>query len=786
MFLRTRIICIALTVLIGTQVQAQKGTTLNTVGGSWFDQATWSGGVPTVDVVTTIPAGNLTVTPGVFQTKPPSSGPLTIGLSLPKESNSAELLVVDTNLVSEGQLTIGISDGGTAVGTLNATSKSIREGGNVTASTFLIGHAAKGAGSATGILNVTGDLRPTGRSPLLAIGLNSSDGFASGEAVVGNAIGDQKVGFQTVQVGFVEKQSTGDAVGKLEVGSLFGTGKSRLEVGVSVGSGNATGTLTVQDQATGFSEVVVGSAGGGGSAAGHFDLFGTLSTTSLTLGSGTGTGIGSAAFHSGSKFDGQQILINPGSSLETATDLGGSLFNFGQFEPNGLDSAQRFGETLIGGDFIQNNDGVTRFDINGPKHGSQYESLRVSDKADLSGLVEVHFSPDYKPTVGDSFTLLEAAAVITDNLNFHIPNLPDELAVATSSKGGDLTLEITKPRASSFLNPNVDSIQWDSPTLWKGGSAPNLSDEVSLLNNNSKPQNVIAQNATVRSMSIGGVLEPMTVTVPADGTLSASHQLDVERRGSLELKSGRLLASSVNVLRGALFEANGHVTGNLINNGSLQIGALSRAEILTIDGDLELGSNGVFELDILGGDEGEFDQLIVNGSAILNGTLLINIPPGAAEPGLEIPILQVDDDLDLNLNVLFTDGSEFGGVIFGLRNNGDGQVVLYSMSGFGAPGDMNQRGSVNECDFDDFVTGLSDPRAYIADFEVPPLFFGDMNGDVRLDVDDIDMFFEAIDGVPCGPEDEQIMEIPEPSSHALMMVGLIAWGLFGRGRRRES
>ena len=785
MFLRTSFICVALTVLTGTQVHAQRGTTFTTVGGSWFDQTTWSGGVPTADVVTTIPDGILTVAAGgIFQQQSPTSGPLTIGLSLPKESNSAELIVNDTNLVTEGQLTVGISDGGTTFGTLNATSKSIREGGSVSASAFLIGHAAKGSGKATGVLNVSGNLQSTGRLPTLSVGLNSSDGFASGDVTVGSAIGDQTHGFQSVQVGFVEKQATGDAVGTLDVGSLCGNGKSDLQVGVSLGAGSATGGLTVQDEASGFNEVVVGSASSNGTASGQLDVFGPLSAVSLTLGSETQTGMGNAVFHAGAKFSGQQITVHPGSSLETAADLGSSVFNFGQFNLNGLESEQRFGVTFIDGDFVQTSTGVTSFDVTGPKHGSQYESLRVSDKADLSGLVEVNFSPDYKPVLGDSITLLEASAVDTDNLNFYIPNVPDDLAIATSTKGG-LTLEFVEPRATDFLNPEGDSIQWDSPTLWKGGSAPNLSDEVSLMNNHSTPQNIVAPNATVRSMSIGGVQQPMTVTVPEEGTFSVSHQLAVERRGSLELKNGRLLASSVNVSRGALFEADGHMTGNLINNGSLQIGALSRAEILTIDGDLELGADGVFELDILGGEDGEFDQLIVNGSAILNGTLLINIPPGAAEPGLEIPILRVDDDLDVNLNVLFTDGSDFGDLMFGLRDNGDGQVVLYSISG-GLRGDMNQRGSVNECDFDDFVTGLRDPRSYIADFEIPPLFLGDMNFDAQLDVDDIDIFFESIHGVECGPEDDDIMEIPEPSTNSIALTGLLLLFLYSRKFRKES
>lgn len=83
------------------------------------------------------------------------------------------------------------------------------------------------------------------------------------------------------------------------------------------------------------------------------------------------------------------------------------------------------------------------------------------------------------------------------------------------------------------------------------------------------------------------------------------------------------LAGDVSVAPGAMLSGTGIIIGNLVNSGLLTAG--NSPGILQINGDLSLNSNGTLLIEIAGREPGQYDQLLVGGTATLGGTLMIEL-----------------------------------------------------------------------------------------------------------------------------------------------------------------
>ncbi|RMF40340.1 MAG: hypothetical protein D6753_11895, partial [Planctomycetota bacterium] len=117
----------------------------------------------------------------------------------------------------------------------------------------------------------------------------------------------------------------------------------------------------------------------------------------------------------------------------------------------------------------------------------------------------------------------------------------------------------------------------------------------------------------------------------------------VSGRVSLNSESGVISAGRLDVAAGTTFAATGLFRGNVVNGTNMSIGANNGTSIgtLHVDGDFEQRAAGALTLKIGGTTAGSaHDQLVVNGTANLDGSLVLRLVNGyAATPGDQLQVL---------------------------------------------------------------------------------------------------------------------------------------------------
>ena len=767
--------------LVAPPAMGQVETLWTARQGDWFDKANWSAGVPNEKVAAAITSGTANVGGSALLRVSPSAAQLTLGRSNAKVDSAAELLVNGTNLDVSGRFVLAESHGGNVVGSLAAQVGTAKDSGNISAGDTLIGFVGQGGGTAEGKLNVDGSVFANAQrtNPNLDIGLNLATGSAVGNATVRGAMGSTKAGYRRVSVGRQEGNAAGTAIGTLDVGSLFGGGKgATLAVGFNDGLGQASGQLTLRDSAFGFDQVFVGGGSGRGTAIGSIVVDGTLQASQIVLGTENGRGQGTLTLNDRARVEASLLTVNPASELIAGFDLATSLRNGGSFSLNGLPGSNRPGEAKVAGDFLQSRTGVTHFDVLGSARGAQYEAITVGGKVELGGRIDLELGPNFSPKVGESLTLFDAPLATDAGLSFNLINPPRDLALRSEIGKGGVKVEFVKAEPSRFLNPTGGDVQWADPSIW-GGVVPSSINQVELFNNSTKPQTIaIGSNVTVQSALIGGV-EGMNLAVPEGLDFSATHQLQIDSHGSVSLDGGSLISSEVEFSWGSLFRGTGSIIGNVSNQGAFRIGSNREPASLIVDGDFVQDRSGLFELDVRGTGEGQFDQLVVDGRADLNGVFLVNLPDDF-KPGNAVPLITATEGITGNFNVRFAEGHDFSEIEFGF-STGETEVIMFSQEiGPGEIGDMNRDSFVDECDLDAFSLALRDVDAYFDEYDWWPAPRGNVNDDGEFDVDDIEPFFALIDGVACQPE--AVHAIPEPTT--IMLTSFAVAAILRLRRRR--
>jgi formylmethanofuran dehydrogenase subunit C len=122
-----------------------------------------------------------------------------------------------------------------------------------------------------------------------------------------------------------------------------------------------------------------------------------------------------------------------------------------------------------------------------------------------------------------------------------------------------------------------------------------------------------------------------TVAIDAASTLTSGGNY-IQTDGSTTL-NGTLAATTTN-LQGGVLSGTGTVSGDLLNAASVIIGNDYTAGTLTVSGNYTQSSSGNLTVKVGGPNAGaDFDQLVINGAATLDGTLTVTLVGGFTPAG---------------------------------------------------------------------------------------------------------------------------------------------------------
>ena len=184
----------------------------------------------------------------------------------------------------------------------------------------------------------------------------------------------------------------------------------------------------------------------------------------------------------------------------------------------------------------------------------------------------------------------------------------------------------------------------------------------------------------------------------------------------------------------------------------------------TIAGDYTIMSAGTLEIEVEGMTPGQFDELLVGGTATLDGTLDIQLE-GTYDPSVGDMIAVLT-------------ASNISGVFSSITTAMDDDTIMvpiYTETSLflcgSTVGDMDVDCDVDMDDIDEFVLALNDPIAYILQEGMSGEALGDFDNDNDLDFDDVDGFAVALGG---GMSVQQILNwVPEPGGLTMWMIACL-------------
>ena len=753
--------------LSSATVFAQRQTTWVGGAGEWFESRKWTNGVPNPNVVASIPDGEVVVPAG-------TESPQVLRLDLARvdqDSGRATLAVSDGNLWVTTRLVVGESHESTASGHLQVLGRRA-DSGNIFVDDLVIG-VSGGTGEAEGAVELTGDLRPNGKE-LSSLLVGAGAGLAFGKLNVERSIGNLELGYATVTIGHATDAGA-EVFGDVSASSLSFAG-GQLTVGLNTsksGDSFASGQLAVTEL-NGYEKAFFGMTEvGRASATVHVESLYNVRETVL----GTPNGVGQARLTLGDQatLTGQLLVVNPSSSISLGDQVDAMFLNSGRAlvtnRPDGLPG----GIVKMSNVVTQSPTGVLELDVVGPQRGVQYEAVDIADGGSLQGRLQINFGADYQPRLGDAFEFVRSEGPLeVKELGWQLRNAPQNLAVEFQSSDNALVAKFVEPAQQDFADVAGSDFSWQDSAIWTNQAPPDSTQDVGMINHRAAEQTVRAvPGAIARSLTIDGAQSSMILSIAEDSSLTATHGVHVKSLGQIVMGGGRLVTDTLRLDAEAILRGSGQIAGDVVNQGFLGVG-LASAEpgLLMIDGSLTQLPQSWLEMDVLGVDEGQFDRIRVEGTVNLAGTLNLNLGNlDAIGPNVRIPLIEATGGILGDLKFQFE--NQVGEIPFGLDtfvdpDSGETTIMFISGPGPGILGDMNWDLSVDECDLDAFALSLQDVDTYTDFYVFEPSHIGDINDDGVFDVDDIQPFFELVNGVGCASE-----ALPEPNSHVLVMFACV-------------
>lgn len=744
-----------------------------TDNANWFDEENWTSGFPMQGSIANITDGEV----GVFPGQPtPQAFILTIARQRELQEAQAKLNIEGQDLLISNRLVVADATFGLAQGDLSLLSNPNFGGGILHANQVTIGQATGKGGQAIGNAFIQHQMRSnTASESNLTVGRNANSEMAHGHLIVPGTIGnsDLQSGYASVNIGQISGVESGEAVGTVSTGGLFNAG-GELTVGLNTSARRtsyASGTLNANaidgyDLATfGASEVGVARA--------DVTVQSFYGVQKTILGSPNSRGRARLVFGPETNVEGEIIAIHPGSVLTAGggTKINAEVFNEGRIGILPDENKEQFGQLQIR-TLQQTDDGIFEFNIGGEEPIFGYQQLLVTEGIELAGSVHLTFENDFIPEVGQQFQVIDSPRGIDlARTAWKVTNPPKDVAFEFQESEG-LVVQVVSPRTLDFVSADGGDFRWTDQNIWTDRRLPKSFDDITMLNTQKTPQRVRATpGAITRRLTIDGTLSAMELNIPRGVKFMATHDIRVMSQGQITLEGGAaLLADQVKLEAGSALVAEGQLTGNLANEGLVRIGVRDEPTQLNIDGSFSQLPLGYLEMGVFGTEDGEFDQLLIDGIAELDGTLVLDIDFDKLLPNARIPLLTATDGISGNFRLKLPFGKTE--LPLGLRTEGsedsDGgmQMIFYSGGGPGILGDMNWDLSVDECDFDAFALALQNPAAYASDFGFEPGLWADINDDGEFDVDDIGPFYDLVSGVSC----EAVVPLPEPTSHVMLTI----------------
>lgn len=378
-------------------------------------------------------------------------------------------------------------------------------------------------------------------------------------------------------------------------------GNAAILPGTSAGSGGSGGvgaaasglTLTNQGSVTG------GTGGAGGNNTSPFPGVGNV---------GSNGGHGGAAV-SGSGF----TLNNAGSVLGGTGGAGGAG---GAFMMPGMGSIGGAGGAGVSGDdFVVNNTGT----ITGGTNGSSGSMMPISAPAGagISGAnFQVHNAAGATISGGTSQGLFMLGSVgISSTGGATVYNAGTIQGNGTGAAivftGGDNTLIL---QDGSTIVGSV--IAGSADTLALAGTADSAFNVAELTGNYQGFGTLDKRDSST-----------WTLSGNSNSLASSVTQWNIQQ-GTLRTTNGTTLKGNMDVQHGASLQlGNTGIVGNLVNNGTLQLGhANSARPFVYVTGDFTQGSNGVYQIAAESDDsEGGYSRMSVSGNVSLAGSAVVDV-----------------------------------------------------------------------------------------------------------------------------------------------------------------
>lgn len=225
-----------------------------------------------------------------------------------------------------------------------------------------------------------------------------------------------------------------------------------------------------------------------------------------------------------------------------------------------------------------------------------------------------------------------------------------------------------------------------------------------------------------------------TVTVNATRQLTRTGGSYVQTAGTTTV-NGTLTTSPDVKIQGGILNGSGTITGNLINGGNVAPG--QSAGILSVTG--SYAQTGNLSIEIGGLTVGtQYDRLAIGTSALLGGTLTINLINGyVPNVGDTFQIMTFGSRSGIFSNIVATCLPAGNFLQVDVANT----YVLVRVSD-ALVGDTTCDCALSTADIDAFILALMDPAAYVTTY---PCTIGaaDMNGDGFVDGRDVQHFVSA-------------------------------------------